>query len=68
MPRIHWIFRHLTFIVFFPHLKSDLRGKQFSDLYEQRTESDLKREMVWLYLRKMGSTTQEMRKTPGIVF
>ena len=32
---------------FFPQLKSDLHGKRFSDLYELRTESGLKRDMVW---------------------
>ena len=32
---------------FFPKLKSDLHGKWISDLYEQRTESDLKKDMVW---------------------
>ena len=31
---------------FFPELKSDLHGKQFSDMYELRTESDLKRDTV----------------------
>ena len=52
---------------FFPQLKSDLHGKRFSDLDELRTESDLKKNMVWCYLRKMGSTTHEMRTTPGRV-
>ena len=32
---------------FFPHLKSELHGKRFSDLDELRTESDLKLDMVW---------------------
>ena len=31
---------------FFPQLKSDLHGKRFSDMYELRTESDLKRDTV----------------------
>ena len=31
---------------FFPHLKSDLHGKRFSDMYELRTESNLKRDTV----------------------
>ena len=31
----------------FPQLKSDLHGKCFSDLDELRTESDLKKDMVW---------------------
>ena len=39
---------------FFPQLKLDLHGKRFSDLDELHTESDLKKEMVWRYLRKMG--------------
>ena len=29
---------------FFPQLKSDLHGKRFSDMYELRTESNLKRD------------------------
>ena len=33
--------------VFFPQLKSDLYGKRFNDLDELRTESDLKKDMVW---------------------
>ena len=49
---------------FFPQLKSDLHGKRFSDLDELRTETD---HMVW-YLRKMGSSTQEMPITPRRVF
>ena len=32
---------------FLPQLKSDLHGKWFSDLDELRTESDLKKDMVW---------------------
>ena len=32
---------------FFPQLKLDLHGKQFSNLDELRTESDLKEDMVW---------------------
>ena len=32
---------------FLPLLKSDLHGKRFSDLDELRTESDLKKDMVW---------------------
>ena len=32
---------------FLPQLKSDLHGKRFSDLDELRTESDLKKDMVW---------------------
>ena len=32
---------------FLPQLKSDLHGKRFSDLDELRTESDLKKNMVW---------------------
>ena len=31
---------------FFPHLKSELHGKRFSDLDELRTESDLKIDLV----------------------
>ena len=32
---------------FFPQLKSDLHGKGCSNLYELRTESDLKEDMIW---------------------
>ena len=32
---------------FFPQLKSNLHGKRFSDFDELRTESDLKKDMVW---------------------
>ena len=46
MPRIHWILRHLT-LRSFPQLKSNLQGKRFSDLTELRTESDLKKDIVW---------------------
>ena len=53
---------------FFPQLKSDLHGKLFSDLDDLRKESDLKKDMVWCYLWKMGSTTQEMHTPPGRVF
>ena len=31
----------------FTQLKSDLHGKRFSDMYELRTESDLKRDTVY---------------------
>ena len=31
---------------FFPQLKSDLHGKRFSNMYELRTISDLKRDTV----------------------
>ena len=46
MPRIHWILRHLT-LRSFPQLKSNLHGKRFSYFDELRTESDLKKAMVW---------------------
>ena len=46
MPLIHWILRHLT-LRSFPQLKSNLHGKRFSDFDELRTESDLKKDMVW---------------------
>ena len=31
---------------FFPRLKSNLHGKRLSDLFEQRIESDLKKDMI----------------------
>ena len=46
MPRIHWILRYLT-LRYFTQLKSNLHGKRFSDFDELRTESDLKKDMVW---------------------
>ena len=45
MPRIRQILCHVT--AFFPQLKSNLHGKRISDLDELRTESDLKKDMVW---------------------
>ena len=46
MTRIHWILRHMV-LRSFPQLKSNLHGKRLSDFDELRTESDLKKDMVW---------------------
>ena len=54
--------------VFFPQLKSDLHGKGCSDLYELRTESDLKKRHDFVISTENGFSDTGMRTTPGRVF